>query len=275
MLSFATLRAVIFDMDGVLWRGDQALPGLAPLFAFLRARGIACALATNNSYRVPSYYVTKLAGMGVPDFPASHIVTSSTATADYMAQQYPQGTRVYVVGGDGIRQALADVGMVLCDDTADAVQVVVAGIDPYMTYDKLKRATLLIRGGAQFVGTNGDRTYPTPEGLVPGAGSILAAIETATDVAPTVIGKPEAPMMHSALHILGTAAAHTLMIGDRLETDILGAANVGMPTALVLSGVATAADAACSTPPPTAIYADIAALHQAWAQVGDDLTTTH
>ena len=260
-MTLADIDAVIMDMDGVLWRGDKPLPGLIPFFDRLRARDIPFALATNNSSKSQADYVTKLAGMGVLDVPAAAIVTSATATATYLQQHYPAGTRVYIIGGDGLKQILTAAGFVRA---VHDVQVVVAGIDFELSYAQLRQATLLIRSGADFIGTNPDRTFPTPEGEVPGAGSILAALSAATDRLPVVIGKPNRTMFEAALALLGTAADRTLMIGDRLETDILGARNAGLKTALVLTGIATREQVANSDIKPDGIFAGLPELMAAW-----------
>lgn len=253
------------DMDGVLWRGDQPLEGIVELFQWLSESDMPFVLATNNSSKTQMDYVAKLARMGVRDVPAERIVTSATATADYLATRYPAGTRVYVVGEKGIREALENAGF---DVTVDGdVQIVVAGVDFSLTYDKVKQATLCIHAGADFVGTNPDVTFPSPEGLVPGAGSVIGMIEIATGKQATIIGKPAAPMFETALAHLGTTPQDTLMIGDRLDTDIRGARDVGMQTALVFTGVTQPEDL---TQPDNDVWSDVAyeglpELIKAWA----------
>lgn len=259
-MEFSTLNGVILDMDGVLWLGDQPLPGMQDLVQFFRSRGIRFALATNNSGKSPADYVGKLARMGIHGVEEEQIVTSGTAAVNYLQTHYPAGTSVHVLGGDGLKELVVKAGYVLADDAP----VVVAGIDTALTYDKLKRAALLIRKGAHFIGTNADVTIPVPEGLAPGAGSILAALRAATDCEPIIMGKPNAPMFEAALHILNTDAAHTLMIGDRLQTDILGAQNVGIRAALVLTGVASEDDLANSPIRPDAVYSGLPELIAAW-----------
>ena len=255
-MTLANISGVVMDMDGVLWRGDVPLPGVVEWFTLLRARGIPFVLATNNSTKTPNDYVEKLARFAIRDVDPRLIITSSTTTVDYLRKHYPQGTKVFVVGGDGLRTLLTEAGFQLADDA----RLVVAGLDPQLTYTKLKQATLLIRAGAEFIGTNDDRTFPTDEGLTPGAGSILAAIQTATDTIPRTMGKPNAPMYEAALAILGTAPEHTLMIGDRLETDIAGAQRLGFRTALVLTGVATMDDVEQNDVKADVIYDDLNAL---------------
>lgn len=249
-----SIKAIISDMDGVLWRGSQALPGLTDFFNFLFERDINFVLATNNSRNTPADYVEKLASMGVAGINPCHIVTSGTATAITLQAQYPAGTRVYVVGGPGLKQLLCDAGFQLVDRDAE---LVVCGIDFDLSYDKVKRATLLIRGGARFIGTNPDPSFPSPEGLVPGAGSILALIESASGCAPTIIGKPERGMFEAALRQAGAKPAETLMIGDRIGTDIIGAQAIGIKTALVLTGVETEASLRASETQPDLVFAGL------------------
>jgi 4-nitrophenyl phosphatase len=201
--------------------------------------------------------------MGVPDVLPEQIVTSGTAAASYLGLHFLPGTRVHVLGGDGLRQVITEAGFTLADEGAAAV---VVGLDPALTYDKLKRAAFLIRGGAKFIATNDDATFPTPEGLAPGAGSLVAALRTATDRQPdATMGKPHAPMFEAALRMLETSPTATLMIGDRLNTDIEGALHLGLRTAIVLTGVSTRAEVDASPVKPDGIYADLEVLLAAWA----------
>jgi 4-nitrophenyl phosphatase len=262
-MNLSDIAAVISDMDGVLWRGDVPLPGLSEFFDLLRTRGRRFVLATNNSAKSPADYVAKLGHMGVPDIREEQIITSGTATVSYMQTHYSAGTRVYVLGGDGLRKILTEAGFTVSDDGADVVMV---GFAPQLTYERLKKASLLIRAGADFIGTNPDPSIPTPEGLAPGAGSIIAAVRTATDCEPLIIGKPHPPMFEAALRFLGTRADETLMIGDRLTTDIEGAQRVGLRTALVLSGVTTRETLMASGAQPDGVYEDLSQLVAAWHQ---------
>ncbi len=260
-MDFSTISAVVMDMDGVLWRGDEALPGLLQLFAMLHDRNIPFSLATNNSSKSRADYVQKLKRMGVMGVSESQVETSGTATASYLQAQYPAGTPVYVLGGAGLRQVLTEVGFTLADKD---VQAVVVGLDPQLTYDRLKQAALLIRSGAAFVASNEDATYPVPEGLAPGAGSIVAALKTATDREPISMGKPNAPLFEASLRRLKTSPEKTLMIGDRLSTDILGAQRLGLRTAMMLTGVSTREDIITSGIQPDAVFEDLNALIAAW-----------
>ncbi|MBC6934673.1 MAG: HAD-IIA family hydrolase [Chloroflexi bacterium] len=260
-MQLSTITGIIADMDGVLWRGSQPLPGLADFFDFLRAGGIPFVLATNNSSQTPQAYLHKLSGMGVNGLAENQIITSGTATADYLQTAYPPGTPVHVLGGDGLKQIIRQAGFPPGQDEA---RVVVAGVDFDLTYAKLKHACALVRAGADFIGTNADATFPLPDGLAPGAGSILAALATATGRQPTIIGKPGAPMFQTALRRLGTAPENTLMIGDRLNTDIEGARRTGLKTALLLTGVTTREELAASPIQPDGVYDGLPDLVAAW-----------
>jgi 4-nitrophenyl phosphatase len=257
------LQHLIIDMDGVLYRGSQAIPGVGGFIGFLRERGIPFVLATNNSTRTPQQYVDKLAGMGV-SIHADEILTSSQATAGYLAGIAPPGTRVFIVGQDGLQTALREAGFAVVKDNA---QFVVVGMDPTACYEHLAQATLLIRAGAQFVGTNPDRTFPSEQGIVPGAGSLLAFLETATDVTPKVIGKPGRAMMEQALARMGARPTGTAILGDRLETDILAGQRTGLHTLLVLSGVTDQAMLAKSEIQPDLVFRDVGHLHAGWQEV--------
>ena len=247
-------------MDGVLWRGSQALPGMIEFFDLLMTRELDFILATNNSSRTRQDYVDKLGGMGVSGIQPRHIVTSGTATVSYLKTQYPAGTRMYVVGGKGLKRMLDCAGFERVDTCA---QVVVCGIDFDFTYEKAQTATLLIRAGARFIGTNPDPSFPSPEGLVPGAGSIIALIEAASGTAPTIIGKPERGMFDAALRQLGSRPNETLMIGDRIGTDIVGAQMLGMQTALVMTGVETEKSLIASDVQPDLVFAGLPELTEA------------
>ena len=250
------LRALILDMDGVLWKNYQPIGDLPAIFARIRALGLNFIMATNNATRTPAWYLDRMAQFGVHLEPWQ-VINSAEATAEYLRQRFPQGGPVYAIGEEGLLNALRRRGFTLDGEEALAV---VAGLDKHLTYEKIKRANALIRRGAPFVGTNPDRTFPTPQGQVPGAGTILAAIEAASGVPPIVIGKPGAAMYRLALARLGARPEETLVVGDRLETDIAGAQNAGCRAALVLSGVTSPAEAAQWQPAPDWIAKDLTTL---------------
>jgi 4-nitrophenyl phosphatase len=264
-VNFNDIQAVVCDMDGVLWRGDTPLDGMHDFFNFLHDNALPFMLATNNSGRSPAMYVEKIKRLGVDSVRAENIVTSGNATAAFLQGIYPPGTKVHVMGGPGLHDVIREAGFTLVDKGAEAA---VIGLWPEMTYDHMRRAALAIRAGARFVATNPDPTFPTPEGLAPGTGSLVAAVQTATDVVPDVIGKPYAPMFDYVLERLGVPAENTLMIGDRLSTDILGGVNAGMKTALVFTGVNTPDDLVESDVQPTAAFDSIKALVTAWRYEG-------
>jgi len=258
MARLTDITHLIIDMDGVLYQGDEPLPGLHEFFAFLRERRLPFVLATNNSTRTPQAYVEKLARMGVRVYPAE-ILTSGQATARVLAREYPPGTRAHVFGSPALREALVEEGFALADED---VEVVVASMDREVTYDRLKRAALLIRGGARFVATNLDPTLPTAEGLAPGTGSLIAALQTASGVRPQVVGKPEPTMFQLALSQMGARPETTAAIGDRADTDVLGGKRAGLVTICVLSGSSSRAEAEAFG--PDFIFENIADLLEAW-----------
>ncbi|MEI7772310.1 MAG: HAD-IIA family hydrolase [Chloroflexales bacterium] len=264
MIDLSTIRAVLFDMDGVLYRGKQVLPGVRDLLAFLDARGVGYACITNNASMTPGQYEEKLAEMGVA-MPAGRVLTSALATARHLRGIYPPGTRVFIVGMRGLREALLGDGHFVEDHAAP--ELVVQGANFDLTYAILKDAALAIRAGARYVATNPDRTFPSEEGLIPGAGAVMAALVAATDATPLVIGKPAPTMFLVAAEMLGADPQHTLMIGDRLDTDIAGANSAGMPCALVLTGVSQREDVGSGPGSPDLIISGLPELLEAWRKV--------
>lgn len=264
-LRLSDLEALMVDMDGVLWLGDRPLPGLGEFFGFLEDQGLPYVLATNNASRTPSYYVERMAGYGVK-VDEANILSSALATAQWMEGEFEAGARIYVVGQDGLREAIADAGFEVATDAHDPVDAVVGGIDFTLTYDKLCDAVLLIGRGARFIGTNGDVNYPSELGLAPGGGAILAAIEAASGVSPTIIGKPNTPMFDAAVARLGRPRPNTAMIGDRLDTDILGAHRARLRTILVTTGVDDPTTIRETGIIPDAVYDDLPHLVAAWRE---------
>lgn len=267
MIEIDDLAGLIIDMDGVLWHGDKPMQGLIEFFFELRHCDIPFVLATNNASLTQQQYVDKLAKMGV-DVEHREILTSSMATAQYLIQTLPTDKRrVFVIGEDGLRQPLLEHGFTLTelyqvnqpdrgifDQGAD---LVVSGLDRKLTWDKLATATLNINAGAQFFATNSDTTLPTELGEVMGNGGVLAALEAVTGVKPISIGKPAPILYQQALALLGTNEANTIAIGDRLNTDILGAVNAGIRSIMVLTGVSTEQDIAELDYQPTWVMDDI------------------
>ncbi len=268
------ITSLILDMDGVLWRGGEPLGDLPELFARLRALGISFVFVTNNATRTVEDYVERLRRFGVEVEPWQ-VLNSALAAAEALRQEFPHGAEVYVFGEKGLKQTLAEAGFRIAnpwdDDQegkADAskqilargVDAVVAALNRHCNYYSLETAALLIRRGALFIATNPDRTFPIPEGKAPGAGALVAALEAATDVQARVVGKPQPFLFQLALRRLGSRPDETLVVGDRLETDIAGGQAANCRTALVLSGVTTKEQAMAWEPSPDLIAPDLTAV---------------
>jgi 4-nitrophenyl phosphatase len=247
------IKSLIIDMDGVIWKSNQPIGNIAEIFSTIRSLGLQFCFATNNSTKTQDQYKQKLQHLGI-EVEQSQIITSSIATVNELKKTFPNGSPIYAVGENGLISDLIDAGFQPDEENAVAV---VAGLDSGFTFEKLRKATLLIRNGASFYGTNPDKSFPTPEGITPGAGAILAAIETATDTKPIISGKPFPMMLEIALSKMDTTPQHTLMIGDRLETDILAGQNAGCKTALVLSGISTQSEAENWKPKPDLIFSSL------------------
>ena len=213
---------------------------------------------TNNSSPTPDDYVRKLRGMGLAPG-IEDIVTSGTVAGEVLASRGLAGRRTYVVGGNGVRRAVEEAGLsIVSSDSWDA-QVVVLGIDRKFNYDHLKCASRAVRGGALFFATNDDATYPVEDGLDPGAGSLLAAVEAASGRRAEVLGKPHKPMLETAAGRF-PSGARLAMVGDRPETDLDGARAMGWTTILVLSGVTTRSEAERLQPRPDLVLGDLGEL---------------
>lgn len=262
------VKYMIIDMDGVLWRGNTPLPGLVEFFETLAEYGIRFILATNNATKTPGMYVEKLAKFGVA-VSAEQVLNSAEATAAYLEQSYPAGSAVFVVGEVGLQKALAGRGFVVVTDDmgveglAERPKIVVAGMDQHITYDRLATASLLVGNGADFIGTNPDPSFPSERGQVPGAGAIQAVITATTGVKPVIIGKPERAMFDEARRRMGAPVEGTVMVGDRLATDIAGGKAAGLVTVMVLTGISRREDLEGSVVRPDFVFEDIQELTKA------------
>lgn len=226
----------VLDLDGVVWTGDEPVPGAPETIRSLREAGKRLVFVTNNSSQTHETYAKRLADIGAQG-DSAEIVTSADATARLLSTAIPalRGRAAYVIGGPGLQEKVREVGLRVSEaDDPTECSLVVVGFDRELTYDKLRRATLAIRAGATFVASNADPTYPAADGLWPGCGAIVAALQAATGVDPMVAGKPEPIMLEVAREQVGGSPA--LMVGDRIETDVLAAQAVGWPSALVLTG---------------------------------------
>ncbi len=251
---------LLIDLDGVLYTGGEPIPGGADFLAAARRHGLPFLLVTNNSTTSSAKVAERLAGMGIDVSPAE-ILTSSEAAAAYAAAKGPKDARALVVGEAGLRETLVAAGLQVVED-GESVDWVVAGLDRSFDYARLTAATRAIRGGARFLATNVDALLPVEGGAVlPGAGSIVAAIATVTGTQPTIAGKPSPALFQRGLQRLGNLApGDAAMVGDRIDTDILGAQAAGLRTILVLSGVSTAEEAATLDPPADAVLDRLASL---------------
>jgi glycerol 3-phosphatase-2 len=247
--------AFLFDLDGVLYRGDQPIPAAAGAVTRLRRSGKRLAFVTNNSSRTPESVAARLGTVGIPAV-ADEVETSAMATAELLGDRAVR--TAFVVGEDGVRRALADAGIALVAAEDAVPDVVVVGWDRAADYAKLAAASLFVQRGAKLVATNADASFPAPEGLLPGAGALLAAIATTTGAIAEVVGKPHAPLLRAALARAG--GGRPLVIGDRIDTDVEGANALGWHSLLVLTGVTTRADLEASAARPTYVGEDLLAL---------------
>ncbi len=260
MGSLKTVRGFLLDMDGVLYRGMSVREGARELIAHLNEHNIPYLCLTNNATRTAAQYEQKLHQLGLP-IPASRVLGVAETTARWLAARSP-GATVYVIGADGLRQELSRSGLRLVE-TEEATWVVV-GLDMELTYGKLKVATRAICRGAGFVGTNPDTTFPEADGLSPGCGAILAALEAATNKRPIIIGKPEPIIFREALARLSLPPEQVAIVGDRLDTDILGGQRMGLTTILVLGGVTTPEELETSPIRPDYVFENLVDLLAAW-----------
>ncbi|MCJ7718237.1 MAG: HAD-IIA family hydrolase [Anaerolineales bacterium] len=268
-MKLSKFKTILLDGDGVLWKSDQPLPGIKPFFSFLLGKKIRWALLTNNNMRTVQDYINKLSNFGI-SAEQNLIFTSSTTTAAYLLERFGAGTPLHVIGMDALKQTLLDAGFSLTtgeEMPENEVVAVVAGMDRQINHDKIKVAMRLIQGGAAFIATNTDGSYPTPEGINPGTGMVIGALQFTSGVKPFIAGKPHPAIFQSALKELDTNPGDTLMVGDRLETDILGANNLGIRTAAVLTGVTSREEIIRGNIKPDFIFEDITALHQALIEV--------
>ena len=243
-------RLYVFDMDGVLFRGSEPIPGGVGLIRELQESGASVRYLTNNSTKTRRQYAEFLFSLGYPSEPAQ-IYTSAIGAAIYLGE-----TTAYVVGEGGLRSELQSVGCRVVD--SEPADWVVAGACWSLTYPMIDEAQWRIRQGARFLATNTDSTYPIEGDRVkPGAGAVVAAIATAAEASPVVVGKPEPTLMRMIWSETEIAPTDTLLVGDRIETDIACAVAAGCDSALVLSGASCERDIESGTR-PTYIYGSVA-----------------
>jgi phosphoglycolate/pyridoxal phosphate phosphatase family enzyme len=268
---------LLVDLDGVVYRGSVAVPGIAAVLAARVEAGDDVVYVTNNSMHYRADYLVRLRSMGAP-VAADRVVSSARATALYLVEQEPEIRRVLVVGASGLERELRDVGLDVVTAAYAATRMsqeqvdgftaagepdaVVVGLDPALTYLRLAAAGDAIRAGARFIATNRDPVYPTERGLRPGSGSIVAAVEATTGVTPLSIGKPAPLLLEAAAHAVGGRADEAVMIGDGLSTDIAAARAVGARSVLMLTGITRAdqLDGLAAEERPTEVAVDAAEL---------------
>jgi len=244
-------QVVVFDLDGVVYRGSQAIPEAATLVGALRGAGCLVRFATNNSMATRQAYAERLGGHGIRAG-ADEIVTSTSATIDHLRAHLPEVHRLLAVGAEGMLAELTAAAFeVALARSAEAPgwngapltqgwDAVVVGLDPMVDYRTIGIAAAAVRHGARFIATNADLRYPTPEGFMPGAGAIVAAVQATGGAEPLIIGKPEPAMFRGILEAAGVAPADALVIGDNPDSDVLAARRAGIPVVLVLTGIADA-----------------------------------
>ncbi|NLJ48855.1 MAG: HAD-IIA family hydrolase [Candidatus Atribacteria bacterium] len=235
-LTWERYKNFIIDMDGVIYRGKHPLPGSAEFFHFLRERKSRIAFFSNNSTITKDQYIDKLKKMNI-DATKDEIISSSSITAYYVAKENPQ-SKVFCIGEEGIRDELKRKGIQIVDDSSNEdVDLVIVGMDRQFNYDKLTKAMRCILKGARLYGTNPDLTYPMEDGLIPGCGALLASIEACTEAKAKVFGKPRPESIQFLMEMTGFTVGDTILIGDRLDTDIVLAKQQNIFSILVLTGV--------------------------------------
>ncbi|MEA2557346.1 MAG: glycerol-phosphatase [Actinomycetota bacterium] len=243
---------ILFDLDGTIYRGDAAIPHAPESVARIRAAGVRPVFVTNNSSRTQAAVASHLSSLGIPATP-DEVETSAVVTATLLALR-GAGT-AFVIGEEGLLEALAARGIEVVAQEAHSVDAVVVGFDRGLDYPKLRSACLLVERGAALVATNADASFPAADGLWPGAGALLAAVEATTGRTAEVIGKPAAPLLEAARERGGGGVP--LVVGDRLDTDIAGALGLGWDSLLVLTGVTARADLVGDAPRPTFVAEDL------------------
>ena len=277
---------LLVDLDGVVYRGADPVPGVAAVLADRVSRGDDVVYVTNNSMHYGADYQTRLAMMGAPVSPET-VVSSARATALYLREHDPEIRRVLVLGAGGLERELRDAGYDVVGTAHAATRVsqegidgfaaaghpdaVVVGLDPNLTYVRLAVAADCVRAGAHFIATNRDPVYPTERGLRPGAGSLVAAVEATTGVVPVSIGKPAPYLLEAAAHVVGRSPQEAIMIGDGIGTDLAAARAVGARSILMLTGVTTRAqvEAIPVAEQPTAVAADATELAAILNRISD------
>ncbi len=227
------IKSILLDLDGTVYHGTDAVPGAAGFVRRVRSEGLDCLFVTNRANRSAQTVCQSLCGMDI-ECEVGDVLTSAQAAARHLSPG-----KFFYIGEEPLSQALIEGGHT---PTEEAPDYVVVGYDPFINYEKLAKATLLIRAGAQFIGTNPDKVLFTEKGFIPGNGAILAALTASTGMEPVIIGKPERLIIDIALRQLKISPNEALLVGDSIETDVRAGHNAGVPTALILTGVSSRQD---------------------------------
>ena len=246
-------KSYLIDMDGVIVSGRTIIPGAGQFIQRLKAGGAEYLILTNNPLYTPGDLAHRLRTIGL-DVPAARIFTSAIATARFLQSQRPDGT-AFVIGESGLTEAIHGVGYVITDHDPDYV---VLGETHTYNVEHITKAIRLVAAGARFIATNPDPSGPSEGGLVPACGAMAALIETASGVSPFFVGKPNPLMMRTALNYLDVHSEDTVMVGDRMETDMIAGVESGMETILVLTGVTRREDVERYPYQPTRIVESVA-----------------
>jgi glycerol 3-phosphatase-2 len=262
---------IVCDLDGVIYRGHDAVPYAVESLSSALSTGVLVVYATNNASRSPADVAAHLAALGLPG-PVSRVVTSAQAGARHVAERSPLGSRVLAVGGPGVSLALQEVGLVPVSApearSNEPLAAVLQGYGAAVAWTDLAEAAYAVQAGALWVATNDDSTLPTDRGLAPGNGALVGAVRQAVSVDPVVVGKPHTPLYDLSVSVLGTRLDRTLAIGDRLDTDILGATAAGLDSLFVFGGVHGWADVVGAAQParPRYVATDLRSLHSAYVE---------
>ena len=272
---------IVCDLDGVIYRGHEAVPHAVESLLSALSTGVHVVYATNNASRAPAEVAAHLDALGLPG-PGSRVVTSAQAGASHVAQHCPLGSRVLAVGGQGVFLAIQEAGLLPVSARATAEQAttsggplvaVLQGFGADVAWNDLAEAAYAVQAGALWVATNTDSTLPTDRGIAPGNGALVGAVRQAVSVDPVVVGKPHTPLYELSVSVLGTSLVRTLAIGDRLDTDIVGATAVGMESLFVFGGVHGWVDVvgAGQAARPRYVATDLRSLHSPYAEPVQDI----
>lgn len=259
--------ALLFDLDGVVYVGAAPVPHAAESIAAARADGLACGYVTNNASRSASAVAEHLLDLGI-DATIDDVITSPQAAVSLLPDYVPLGSRVLVIGGSGIDDALVEAGYVPVRTLADGPAAVMQGFSPDLSWRDLAEATFAVRSGLPWIATNPDLTFPAPGGIAPGNGALVRLVAETVGRGPdAVAGKPEPPLLREAVR--RTQAQRPLMVGDRLDTDIAAGTRIGIPSLLVFTGVTTLAELLAAVPDerPQYLGADLRVLGEAYPDV--------